>query len=117
MNGDTLKQIIENAISGLRSGLAIAGGIVEYDPTRPSQNRLTYFQVGEHPLYPKKEYRVVTVDYHADGFADFDMLTKIDSGHIFKTGILLRETLSDYIVQNSPLNHRKVNLDGRWIKK
>jgi 2',3'-cyclic-nucleotide 2'-phosphodiesterase (5'-nucleotidase family) len=117
ISGDTLKQIIEKTIGGVRYGVAIAGGKVEYNPDRPAHNHLTYVQVGEYPLYPKKEYRVVTIDYHADGFAGFDMLTEIDQVHVFRTGILLRDILSDYVQQNSPLDQTKVRLDGRWVKK
>ena len=117
IDGHFLKQIIEKNLGVVQSGLAIAGGKVEYDPGRPSQNRLTYFQVGDYPLYPKKDYRVVTIDYLADGFTGIDMLKEIDQAHVFRTGILLRETLSEYIQQNSPLNQFKVRLDNRWIKK
>jgi len=117
MSGDTLKQIIEKNIGASKSGLAIGGGKVEYDPGRPTQHRLTYFQVGDHPLYPKKEYRVVTIDYLADGFAGFNLLNEIDQTRVFRTGVLLRDTMSDYIQQNSPLDQMNVRLDGRWIKK
>jgi 2',3'-cyclic-nucleotide 2'-phosphodiesterase (5'-nucleotidase family) len=117
MSGDTIKQILEKSIGAGQSGLAISGGKVEYDQSRPTGNRLTYVQVGEYPLYPKKEYRVVTIDYLADGLAGFDMLTEIDPVYVFRTGVLLRDTLSDYIRQNSPLDQTKVMLDGRWVKK
>jgi len=90
---------------------------VEYDTTRFTGNRLIYVQVGEYPLYPKKEYRVVTIDYHSNGLAGFEMLTKISSKHVFRTGVLLRDTLSDYIQQNSPLDQTRVRLDQRWVKK
>ena len=117
ISGDTLKQIVENSIGSGLSGLAIAGGKVEYDLSRPIGNRLTYFQVGEYPLYPKKEYRVVTIDYIADGMAGFKMLSEVDPAHVFRTGVLVRDTVSDYILQNSPLDQTKVMLDGRWAKK
>lgn len=117
MSGDTLKQVIEKTVGAVPSGLAIAGGKVEYDPTRPTGNRLTYVQVGAYPLYPKKEYRVVTIDYHADGLAGFEMLTSINPAHVFRTGVLLRNTISEYIRQNSSLDDTKVMLDGRWVKK
>ena len=117
INGDTLKQIIEKSLGGIQSGLAIAGGKVEYDPDRPAQNRLTFVQVGEYPLYPKKEYRVVTIDYLANGSAGFALLKDIDQKKMFRTGTILRNVLIDYIKQNSPLDQMKVTLDGRWVKK
>jgi 2',3'-cyclic-nucleotide 2'-phosphodiesterase (5'-nucleotidase family) len=117
MSGDTLKQIIESTLGNIHAGLAISGGKVEYDPNRPVQNRLTFVQVGEYPLYPKKVYRVATIDYIANGFAGFDLLTKIDSSRIFRTGALLRDFLIEYIKQNSPLDQTKVLIDNRWIVK
>ena len=117
MSGDTLKQIIEQKISGIRRGLAIAGGKVEYDTNRANFTRLNYFQVGDHPFYPKKEYRVVTTDYLANGNAGFELLTKIDEHHIYRTGILLRDTIREYLKLNSPINFLDVRIDGRWVKK
>jgi len=117
MSGDTLKQIIEKTLGGIHTGLAIAGGKVEYDPKRPAKNRLTFVQVGTYPLYPKKEYRVVTIDYHANGFAGFEILKEVNPSNIFRTGILLRDVVDEYVRQNSPLDKTKVMLDGRWIKK
>jgi 5'-nucleotidase/UDP-sugar diphosphatase len=117
MSGDTLKQIVEHKISGMRRGLAIAGGKVEYDTTRENYNRLTYFQVGDYPFYPKKEYRVVTTDYLAAGNAGFKLLTQIDESNIFNTGILLRDIIENYIRLNSPINSMDVIKDGRWIKR
>ena len=117
VEGDFLRRLIEENISGIRKGLAIGGGMVEYDTRRPSHNRLTYFQVGDHPIYPKKEYRVVTTDYLADGNAGFEMLTSVDSSKVFRTGILLRDIIRDYIQKYSPLNPTHVKLDQRWQKK
>jgi 2',3'-cyclic-nucleotide 2'-phosphodiesterase (5'-nucleotidase family) len=116
MSGDTLKQVIENTLGGIHSGLAIAGGKVEYDPNRPVQNRLTFVQVGDYSLYPKKKYRVVTIDYLANGNAGFKLLKEIDPTQVFRTGVLLREALADHIRQNSPLDQTKISIDNRWIK-
>ena len=117
ISGDTLKQIVEKTLGGLCYGLAIGGGIIEYDPARPLHNRLTYFQVGEYSLYPKKVYRVVTIDYYADGFAGFDMLKKIKTDRIFRTGVLVRDAVSDFIRQHSPLDETTVKLDNRLVIK
>ena len=117
MSGDTLKQVIEKTLGGIHPGLAIAGGKVEYDASRPSQNRLTFVQIGEYPLYPKKIYRVVAIDYLANGSAGFDLLAQIDNPRIFRTGTLLRDVLIDYIQQHSPLDQNKVSIDNRWTVK
>jgi 2',3'-cyclic-nucleotide 2'-phosphodiesterase (5'-nucleotidase family) len=117
ISGDTLKKIIEQTLGGVQPGLAISGGKVEYDPKRPSQNRLTFVQVGEYPLYPKKIYRVVTIDYLANGSAGFALLGQIDKSRVFRTGTLLRDLLIDYIRKNSPLDQTKVSIDDRWTVK
>jgi 2',3'-cyclic-nucleotide 2'-phosphodiesterase (5'-nucleotidase family) len=117
MSGDTLKQIIEKTLGGIHPGLAISGGKVEYDPNRPAQNRLTFVQIGEYPLYPKKIYRIVTINYLVNGFAGFNLLSELDQRLVFRTGTLLRDSLIDYIKQNSPLDHLKVAIDDRWIRK
>jgi len=117
VDGAFLKELLELNISGFRTGLAISGGKVEYDIRRPSKNRLTFFQVGDHPVYPKKEYRIVTTDYLVDGNAVFEFLTTIDSTSVFRTDILLRDAVQDYITLHSPLGSNNVRLDKRWIKK
>jgi len=117
MSGDTLKQIIEKTLGGLYSGMAISGARVEYDPDRPSQNRLTYVKIGASPLYPQKIYRVVTIDYLANGNAGFDLLQEINKTHVFRTGTLLRDVLIEKIRQSSPLDQNEVSSDNRWIMK
>ena len=117
VDGAFLKDLLESKISGFRPGLAIAGGKVEYDIQRPSENRLTFFQVGEHPVYPKKDYRIVTTDYLAKGNAGFEFLTTVDSVNVFNTEILLREAVQDYIIRHTPLGPNNVRLDERWLKK
>lgn len=116
-NGEVLYRLIESQISGSRHGMAIGGGIVEYDTSRPDHNRLTFFQIGEHPVYPQKEFRVVTTDYLVKGMAGFEILTEIDSSKIFHTGILLRDAVAEYIQYFSPLNETIVTADNRWKKQ
>jgi 2',3'-cyclic-nucleotide 2'-phosphodiesterase (5'-nucleotidase family) len=117
ISGDTLKRIIEKTLGGVHSGMAISGGKVEYDSNRPARNRLTFAQVGEYPLYPKKIYRVSTIDYLVDGSTGFNLLNKLDQTQIYRTGILLRDMLIDHIKQFSPLDRTKISIDNRWIKK
>ena len=117
VDGAFLKDLLELTISGFRTGLAISGGKVEYDIRRPSKNRLTFFQFCDHPVYPKKEYRIVTTDYLLNGNAGFEFLTTIDSTRVFRTDILLRKAIQDYIIQHTPLGSNNVRLDERWIKK
>jgi hypothetical protein len=117
VSGDTLKHIMESTLGGISSGMAISGGKVEFDPDRPSQNRLTYVKIGDYSLYPQKIYRVVTIDYLANGNAGFDLLRGLAKTNIFRTGTLLRDILIDYIKQISPLDQSNVSTDNRWIMK
>jgi 2',3'-cyclic-nucleotide 2'-phosphodiesterase (5'-nucleotidase family) len=114
MTGEFLKQLIESKITGNRRGVAIGGGKIEYDPEREDGNKITFFQAGGHPLYPKKDYRVVLTDYLAEGNSGMDLLLQIDQANVARTGILLRDAVSQYIQENSPLN---IEIDSRWIRK
>jgi 5'-nucleotidase/UDP-sugar diphosphatase len=117
VTGEFLKRLVEQNISGIRQGMAIAGGKVEYDVSRPNNSRLNYFQVGNYPCYPLKDYRVVTTDYLLAGNAGFDLLTTVAPEKIIRTEILLRDAIREFIQLNSPLNARNVKLDGRWEKR
>jgi 5'-nucleotidase len=97
--------------------MAIAGGKVELDMSRPNYHRLNYFQVGEYPCYPQKEYRIVTTDYLAGGNAGFEMLSGIEPDKVYRTEILLRDAVRAYIKLNSPLTQGNVRLDGRWERR
>ena len=117
VDGAFLLSLLEKSVSGFRCGLATGGGKVELNPNRPSGNRLTYFQIGSYPVYPKKDYRVVTTDYFFDGHCDLNLFSQIDSSKVFRTGILLRDALRQYIVKHTPLGPASVRIDDRWIKQ
>ena len=117
VNGEFLQKLVEHNISGVRLGMAIAGGKVEYDMSRPNLHRLNYFQVGEYPCYPQKDYKIVTTDYLADGNAGFAMLTGLEAVRVNRTGILLRAAVREYVKLNSPLTTDKIKLDGRWERR
>jgi 2',3'-cyclic-nucleotide 2'-phosphodiesterase (5'-nucleotidase family) len=117
VNGAFLQKLMEYNISGLRQGMAIAGGKVECDMSRPNFHRLNYFQVGAYPCYPQKDYRIVTTDYLADGNAGFTLLTGVEPAKIIRTEILLRDAAREYIKLNSPLTAKNVKVDGRWERR
>ncbi len=117
VNGEFLQKLVEYNISGARQGMAIAGGKVECDMARPNFHRLNYFQVGEYPFYPEKVYKIVTTDYLVAGNAGFEILTTIEPAKVFKTGILLRDAVKEYIKLNSPLTVDNIKLDDRWERR
>jgi len=117
VDGAFLMSLVEKCLSGNRKGLAVGGAKIEYSIQRPSGSRLTYFQIGNYPAYPKKEYRVVTTDYLADGHAGFELLTGIDSTKVFKTNIQLRDALKHYIQRHTPLGPASVMTETRCVRK
>ncbi len=114
IEGADLKKLVEQTVCGFRQGLAISGGKVEYDPKRNNHNRLTYFEVADNPIYPKRVYRVATTDYLTDGNAGFGLLQQFENINIIPTETLLREVVEQFIIDNSPIDNKT---DGRWLRK
>jgi len=114
ITGADLKKLVEQSVSGFRSGIAISGGKVEYNPKRINHNRLTYFEVADNPMYPARVYRVATTDYLLQGNAGFGLLQEFENINIIPTDILLRDVVEQFIKDNSPIDTKT---DGRWIKK
>ena len=117
VNGEFLQKLVEKTIAGVRNGAAISGARVEYNPLRPSQNRLTYFQIGEHPLYPKKDYRLVTTRYIVEGNTGCTSFKSLDSTKIFQTGLDLRTIVQEYISRYSTIDQTTHLSEPRMIKK
>jgi len=113
IEGADLKKLVEQSVSGFRSGMAISGGKIEYDPKRENHNRLTYFEVADNPIYPARVYRVATTDYLLQGYAGFEMLQEFENINIIPTETLLREVVEQFIKDNSPID---TIIDGRWVK-
>jgi 2',3'-cyclic-nucleotide 2'-phosphodiesterase (5'-nucleotidase family) len=114
IKGADLKKLVEQSVCGFRSGLAVSGGKVEYDPKRVNHNRLTYFEVADNPMYPNRVYRVATTDYLLQGNAGFGLLQQFENINVIPTETLLREVVEQFIKDNSPIDTKS---DGRWIKK
>jgi 5'-nucleotidase / UDP-sugar diphosphatase len=114
LQGSFLRQLIENRIAGNRSGLAIGGGRIFYERDRDDGDKITSFFIGQQPLDPDKTYRVATTDYLAEGNSGMADLAELPQQFVDNTGILLRDALSQYIRQQSPL---RVKTDGRWQRK
>lgn len=114
LEGTFLRELIEGKIKGNRSGLAIGGGQIIYDPSNEDGRKIISFDIAGTPLDPEKNYRVATTDYLAEGNSGLTQLTELPSQNVDQTGILLRDAVTQYIQRHSPL---KIKTDGRWRKK
>ncbi len=106
VSGRFIKKMVEDKIRGNRQGLAISGGKIVYNPTRPEGDRITAFSIDGQPLQPDKMYRVATTDYLMEGNSGMSILKEIPVERVAYTGILLRDAVAGYIQEHSPLNIR-----------
>jgi len=114
LKGEFLKQLFEDKLAGNRSGLAIGGGKLAYDRSKPDGEKITQFTIGGNPIDDNKEYRVATTDYLAEGNSGLSALASLEQEYVDQTGILLRDAVTQYIQKNTPLSIRS---NGRWQKK
>lgn len=114
MPGLMLRELLEGKLERNRSGLAIGGGKVVYEKARTDGEKITTFMVGGKPLQNDAEYRVAMTDYLAEGNSGLGRLGEISEENIARTGIMLRDAVSQYIQKNAPL---RIKNDGRWVKK
>ena len=114
LRGAQLLKLFENKIAGIRKGFMIGGGKIEFNPERPSGNRLIYCEINGFPLYPEKIYKLVTTDYNLESPTGFEILKTFDNIQYFQTNIVLRDAVTQFIKNNSPLN---IEEEDRWIRK
>jgi 2',3'-cyclic-nucleotide 2'-phosphodiesterase (5'-nucleotidase family) len=112
-SGGFLKQIIERKVRGNGRGMAISGGKIEYNNTRPDGDKITSFTINGEPLKADKTYLVATTDYLMEGNSGLSMLLDVPRESVAYTGVLLREAVIEYIKDHSPLN---IEIEGRWDK-
>lgn len=114
LRGDFLRELIEKKIMGNRSGLAIGGGQIIYERERSDGEKITTFNIEGAPLMPEKVYRVATTDYLAEGNSGLNRLAELPEENVDQTGILLRDAVTQYIQEESPL---RIRISGRWQKR
>ena len=114
IKGATLRGLIERKIRGSRSGMAIGGGKVVYRRDGEDGKKIETFLVQGKPLDDEAWYKVATTDYLAEGNSGLDALAEVPEERIDRTGIILREAVTEYVRNHSPL---KIKTDGRWIRK
>ncbi len=114
LKGSMLRELIESKISGQRRGLAIGGGKVVFDRSLEDMNRIKTFLIGGKPLQADSTYRVATTDYLAEGNSGLTALSSLPERNIDRTGILLRDAVTQYIRKHTPIRSKS---DGRWVRK
>ncbi|KAA3614774.1 MAG: bifunctional metallophosphatase/5'-nucleotidase [Calditrichaeota bacterium] len=114
MSGSMLRELIEGKLERNRSGLAIGGGKIVYEKDAEDGDKISEFLVKNEELDPDKMYKVAMTDYLAEGNSGLGQLEDVKEENIDRTGIILREAVTQYILENAPL---KIKNDGRWVKK
>ena len=125
ITGAQLQTSIENGLSQINFATPsssagrfpqIAGMRFGYNPNAPINARVTYLDIaqpggGWAPVDPAATYRVATNNFMlagGDGYAAFAAgSNKVDTGYI------MADVLSDYVVNNSPVNKAT---DGRIVQ-
>jgi 5'-nucleotidase / UDP-sugar diphosphatase len=111
VDGITLKKILETRVAGSRAGLRVSGITLVYSRKREDFDRITKLLIGGDPWQADKIYRIATSDFLIEGNAGLTMLTEIPESQIIRYETNLREAISHYIRENSPL---QTKLDDRW---
>ncbi|MCB0282654.1 MAG: 5'-nucleotidase C-terminal domain-containing protein [Calditrichae bacterium] len=114
MKGTMLRELFESKLSGNRDGLAIGGGKIIYDRSRPDGEKITEFIINGQELQPDKDYKVAMTDYLAEGNSGLSLLETVPEKDIDRTGIILREAVTQFVAKETPL---KIKNDGRWVRK
>ncbi len=111
VTGEFLQALVEDRVSGSSHGMLISGAEIVIDRSKPDGSRVNKFYIGGKPIEMEKEYMLAVSDYLAEGNSGYDRLTTISPEQINYTGLLLRQSLIDYIKLHSPI---KPGTDGRW---
>jgi len=110
-SGSFLKALVEDRVSGNSRGMLISGAEIVIDRSKPDGSRVVKFHIEGQPVVMEQEYTLAVSDYLAEGNSGYDRLTTISPDQINYSGILLRQSLIDYIKSHSPI---KPGTDGRW---
>lgn len=111
VTGEFLNALVEDRVSGNSRGMLISGAEIVIDRSKPDGSRINKFFIGGRPIEKEKEYMLAVSDYLAEGNSGYERLTTISPDQINYSGILLRQSLIDYIKSHSPI---KPGTDGRW---
>lgn len=112
MTGKQLWDALEVSVNGHHAIFQVSGLRMLYNPAQPIGKRLVSVQVGDKPLEPDREYKVVTSSYLAAGSGDYGVFTV--ARDIEDSYTTIRDVLADYIRQNSPIDAR---VEGRILSR
>ncbi|MFA6743818.1 MAG: bifunctional UDP-sugar hydrolase/5'-nucleotidase [Candidatus Neomarinimicrobiota bacterium] len=111
VTGEFLQELVEDRVAGSSRGMLVGGARIQIDRSKPDGSRVVKFEIGGQPLEKNREYSLVVSDYLAEGNSGYGRLTTVSPDRINYSGILLRQTIIDYIKNNSPIIPKT---DGRW---
>jgi len=111
VTGGFLKDLVEDRVSGTSRGMVVGGAEIVIDRSKPDGSRVVKFNIGGQPIDPNREYNLAVSDYLAEGNSGYERLLTVTPDHINYSGILLRQSMIDYIKNHSPIIPKT---DGRW---
>lgn len=114
VDGQLIRDLIEDRVSGTSRGMLIAGCRVVVDRKRPNGQRVVKLTLNGAEIEPRRQYRLAVSDYLAEGNSGFSRLTSVPVTQSNYTGLLVRQAIIDYVRKHSPLTPR---IDGRWQEK
>ncbi|MFH1038378.1 MAG: bifunctional UDP-sugar hydrolase/5'-nucleotidase [PVC group bacterium] len=114
LTGRQIRELIEQSLTMKKGMLQISGLRVEYSVDRPEGKRVLSAAIGGNPLDDASRYTVATNGFLAGGGDYFSTFSRGEAPR--DTGILLREAVSTYIRNHTPLYPANFSRD-RWVKR
>jgi 5'-nucleotidase len=116
VSGEALQEMLENAVSQYQkvSGafLQIAGFSFTFNPELPVFARVLEVKVHGEPLQPRKNYRLITLDYLASGGDDYVMLKGKEQKTVSPDPF--PKMVEQYLKKKGKLN---ISVEGRIVCK
>jgi 2',3'-cyclic-nucleotide 2'-phosphodiesterase (5'-nucleotidase family) len=109
LTGEQILNILEQGATLEHGILQVSGLRVVINTDKPGGSRVRQVTVGDHPLEPKKLYRVTTNDFLAAGG---DKYASFKEGKNAVLGEALRDGFIKYLREHSPVNPR---VEGRIV--
>jgi 5'-nucleotidase / UDP-sugar diphosphatase len=111
VTGQFIRDLLEEKVAFGGSGLYVSGIRVKVDRNKPRGERIVSLEVAGKPCDANGQYRLITTDYLLEGNSGMEKLSALRSQAAIESGIYMRESLTEYVKEFSPLEPK---LDGRW---